>query len=122
MVAVNVNTGDIAWSVPLGINEDFAELGEVGIKSGIRNIGGSIATAGGLVFIGATVDRRFRAFDAKTGKELWVTELPANGNATPATYMGKDGAQYVVIAAAGGGPAARGGPTSDALVAFKLAK
>jgi len=55
------------------------------------------------VFIGATVDRRFRAFDAKTGKELWVTELPANGNATPITYMGKDGVQYVVIAAAGGG-------------------
>ena len=74
------------------------------------------------MFIGATVDRRFRAFDAKTGKEFWVTELPANGNATPITYMGKDGAQYVVIAAAGGGPAARGLPVSDALVAFKLAK
>src|SRR5204863_113498 len=83
LVAVDANSGDIAWSVPLGINEDLAELGEVGLKSGIRNIGGSIATASGLVFIGATVDRRFRAFDAKTGKELWVTELPANGNATP---------------------------------------
>ena len=122
LVAVNANTGDIAWSVPLGINEDLKELGDVGLKTGVRNIGGSIATASGLVFIGATVDRRFRAFDAKTGKELWVTELPANGNATPITYMGKDGAQYVVIAAAGGGPAARGLPVSDALVAFKLAK
>src|SRR5204862_5865482 len=58
--------------------------------------------------------------DAKTGKELWVTELPANGNATPITYMGKDGAQYVVIAAGGGGPAARGMAVSDAVVAYKL--
>jgi glucose dehydrogenase len=122
LVAVNVNTGDIAWSVPLGINQELAELGEVGLKSGIRNIGGSVATAGGLVFIGATVDQRFRAFDAKTGKELWVTELPANGNATPITYMGKDGSQYVAIAAAGGGPAARGQAVSDALIAYKLAK
>ena len=122
LVALNANTGDIAWSVPLGINQELAELGEVGLNSGIRNIGGSIATASGLVFIGATVDQRFRAFDAKTGKELWVTELPANGNATPMTYMGKDGAQYVVIAAAGGGPAARGQAVSDALVAYKLAK
>src|SRR5438309_4921980 len=95
-------------SVPLGLNEELAELGEVGLKSGIRNIGGSIATASGLVFIGATVDHKFRAFDAKTGKELWVADLQANGNATPITFMGKDGAQYVVIPAAGGGPAARG--------------
>ena len=120
LTAVNINTGDIAWSVPLGINEDLAELGEVGLKSGVRNIGGSITTGSGLVFIGATVDRRFRAFDARTGKELWVTELPANGYATPITYMGKDGAQYVVIAAAGGGPAARGLPVSDSVIAYKL--
>ena len=120
LVAVDVNTGNIAWSVPLGLNEELAELGEVGLKSGIRNIGGSLATASGLVFIGATVDHRFRAFDAKTGRELWASELPANGNATPMTYIGNDGAQYVVIAAAGGGPAARGQRTSDALVAFKL--
>src|SRR5947207_1960944 len=120
LVAVDANSGEIAWSVPLGINEDLAELGEIGLKSGIRNIGGSIATGSGLVFIGATVDKRFRAFDAKSGKELWVTELPANGNATPITYMGKDGAQYVVIAAGGGGPAARNMTTSDAVVDFKL--
>jgi glucose dehydrogenase len=120
LVAVDVNTGDIAWSVPLGLNEELAELGEPGLKSGIRSIGGSIATASGLVFIGATVDRRFRAFDARTGKELWVTDLPANGHATPITYMGKDGAQYVVIAAGGGGPAARGMAVSDALMAYKL--
>ena len=122
LTAVDVNNGNIAWSVSLGIDEELAELGEVGLKAGIRNIGGSIATASGLVFIGATVDHKFRAFDAKTGKELWVTDLPANGNATPMTYMGKDGAQYVVIPAGGGGPAARGQRISDALVAFKLGR
>ncbi len=122
LTAVDVNTGNIAWSVPLGIDEDLAELGEAGLRAGIRNIGGSIATASGLVFIGATVDHKFRAFDAKTGKELWGTDLPANGNATPITYMGKDGAQYVVIPAGGGGPAARGQRISDALVAFKLTR
>jgi quinoprotein glucose dehydrogenase len=121
LVAVNVNTGDIAWNVPLGRNEILGkELGEAGYKAGTPNIGGSVATASGLVFIGASIDSRFRAFDARSGAELWVADLPANGNATPMTYMGKDGAQYVVIAAAGGGPAARGLPASDALVAFKL--
>jgi outer membrane protein assembly factor BamB len=121
LVAIDVNKGEIAWSVPLGLNESLAELGEIGLKTGIKNIGGSIATATGLVFIGATADHRFRAFDAKTGKELWVADLPAGGHATPITYMGKDGSQYVVIAASGGGPASNGGPISDALVAFKLA-
>jgi quinoprotein glucose dehydrogenase len=121
-VAVDVNRGEIAWSVPLGYNTALAELGEVGVKTGVPNIGGSVATATGLVFIGATIDRQFRAFDARSGKELWVTDLPANAHSTPTTYMGKDGSQYVVVAAAGGGPAARNQPVSDALVAFKLSR
>lgn len=120
LVAVDVNTGDIAWTSTLGINENLAELGDVGLKTGTRNLGGSIATAGGLVFIGATNDRRFRAFDAKNGKELWVAELPASGHSTPMTYMGKDGSQYVVIPASGGTSIGGGLPISDQLVAFKL--
>jgi outer membrane protein assembly factor BamB len=120
LAAVDVNNGEIAWRVPLGRNESLAELGEEGLNAGVHSIGGSIATASGLVFIGATVDRRFRAFDARTGEELWVTELPANAHATPITYMGRDGAQYVVVAAAGGGPAAREQAVSDALIAFRL--
>jgi quinoprotein glucose dehydrogenase len=120
LVAVDVNTGDIAWTSTLGINENLAELGDVGLKTGTRNLGGSIATAGGLVFIGATNDHRFRAFDAKTGKEVWVTELPASGHSTPITYMGKDGAQYVAIAASGGTSVGNGLQISDQLVAFKL--
>jgi quinoprotein glucose dehydrogenase len=120
LVAIDVNTGEIAWSSTLGTNEALAELGEVGLKTGARNMGGIIATAGGLVFIGATNDHRFRAFDAKTGRELWVTELPASAHSTPVTYMGRDGAQYVVIAAGGGTAIGTGLPVSDALVAFKL--
>jgi len=64
---------------------------------------GPIATAGGLVFIGATNDNRFRAFDSKTGKELWVTKLQYTASAVPITYQGKDGKQYVAIMAANGG-------------------
>ena len=122
LTAIDVNKGEIAWSVPLGINESLAELGQVGLKSGLPNVGGSIATGSGLVFIGATPDHRFRAFDAKTGRELWVAEMPSGGHATPITYIGKDGAQYVVIAAGGGGVVGQGLQVSDALVAFKLGK
>jgi quinoprotein glucose dehydrogenase len=120
LVAVDVNKGEIAWTSTLGINEPLSELGEVGLKSGTQNLGGSIATASGLVFIGATNDHRFRAFDAKSGAELWTTDLPASGHSTPVTYMGKDGKQYVVIAASGGTAIGGGRPISDSLVAFRL--
>ena len=94
LVAVNANTGDIAWKVPLGV---YPELVAKGIPpTGTPNLGGPIATASGLVFIGATKDARFRAFDAKTGKELWYAQLEAAGAATPMTFMGRDGTQYVV--------------------------
>jgi glucose dehydrogenase len=120
LVAVDVNKAEIVWTSTLGINESLAELGELGTKTGARSLGGSVATASGLVFIAATNDRRFRAFDAKTGHELWVTELPASGHATPMTYMGKDGKQYVVIAASGGTAIGSGLAISDALIAYRL--
>jgi quinoprotein glucose dehydrogenase len=122
LVAVDVNKGEIAWTSTLGVNESLASMGDLGFKTGARNMGGSIATASGLVFIAATNDHRIRAFDAKTGKELWIAELPASGHATPMTYMGKDGAQYVVIAASGGTAIGMGLPISDSLVAFRLPK
>ena len=97
--AVNANTGDIAWRVPLG---SYDELEAQGIKNaGASNMGGSIATAGGLVFIAATTDSKFRAFDSRTGKELWMARLDATGDAVPMTYMGRNGKQYVVIGAGG---------------------
>jgi len=116
--AINLNTGHYAWTIPFG---EYPELAAKGMKdTGTENYGGPAVTAGGLVFIGATNDKRFRAFDAKTGKELWVVELPASGHSTPVTYMGKDGKQYVVIAASGGTSVGSGRPISDALVAFRL--
>ena len=108
--AVNLNTGEIAWKVPLGVVDELEAKGIP--KTGIYNLGGSIATAGGLVFIAGTNDHRFRAFDARAGEELWVTQLESNGHATPMTYLGKKTKkQFVVIAVGPGGyfnPAAAG--------------
>jgi quinoprotein glucose dehydrogenase len=98
--AINVNTGDIAWESVLGVTDSLPEGKQ---KTGRPNIGGSVATAGGLVFIGATDDSRFRAFDSKSGKELWVDKMDAGAHAAPITFQGKDGKQYVVIVATGGG-------------------
>ena len=98
--AINLNTGEYAWQIPLG---EYPELAAQGLKNtGSENYGGPIVTAGGLVFIAATnFDRKFRAFDKVTGELLWETTLPFSGNATPATYE-IDGRQFVVIAAGGG--------------------
>src|SRR5437868_6639369 len=94
--AIDAVTGDIAWTTTLGINEH--------LPAGKQNVGGSgsagpSVTAGGLVFIGATDDRRFRAFDSKSGKELWAARLDAAGNANPISYQAKNGKQYVAIVA-----------------------
>ena len=111
--AVDVSSGEIVWKVPLGGTEGEKE------KTGLPNLGGTIVT-NGVVFIGATSDARFRAFDAKTGAELWSAEMEASANATPATYLGKKtGKQYVVIAAGGGGYFR--GKTADTVTAFALA-
>jgi glucose dehydrogenase len=116
LVAVDVDAKKIAWRVPLGMTEGIGPAGE---STGTLNLGGSIATQTGVVFIGATNDRRLRAFDAKTGKKLWETTLDASAAATPITYMGKDGKQYVVVAAGGGTSIGRK-VMSDELVAFRL--
>ena len=125
MIAVNANTGDFAWEVPLGITESLPEGKQ---NTGVSNLAGPMATAGGLVFIGATNDNRFRAFDSKTGKELWVTKLDYTATAIPITYQGKNGKQYVaIVAAVGGGGGGRGRgepaadqPTGQGLVVFAL--
>jgi quinoprotein glucose dehydrogenase len=115
LVAVNANTGDIAWRVTLGA---FPELEAIGIKSGTPSSGGAITTAGNLVFIGATIDGYFRAFDARNGDELWRDKLPVPSQGTPSTYMGRDGRQYVVIGANGGGYF--GAEVSDEVIAYRL--
>lgn len=116
--AIDLKTGKYVWKIPLG---EYPELARQGIKdTGTENYGGPIVTAGGLVFIGATIyDREFRAFDSRSGKLLWETELPFAGVATPSTYM-IDGRQYVVIAASGARDPK--GPAGGAYVAFSLPK
>ncbi len=119
--AINLNTGEYAWKIPLG---EYPELAAKGMRNtGSENYGGPIVTAGGLVFIAATnFDKKFRAFDKRTGKLLWETTLPLAGNATPITYE-IGGRQYVVIYATGGkaGPG-RGNEASahGVYVAFAL--
>lgn len=116
LVALNVDTGEYAWRVPLGT---IPELDAKGVhNTGSMNMGGSIVTAAGLVFISATNDHHFRAFDAKTGKVVWDTELEAGAYATPVTYKGKDGKQYVVIVATGGGYYDKTG--GDSVAAYAL--
>jgi quinoprotein glucose dehydrogenase len=98
--AINLNTGEYAWKIPLGEYPDLAAKGQN--NTGTENYGGPIVTQGGLVFIGATnFDQKFRAFDKSTGELLWETKLPFAGNATPVTYE-VNGHQFVVIAAGGG--------------------
>ncbi|MEM1135963.1 MAG: PQQ-binding-like beta-propeller repeat protein [Bacteroidota bacterium] len=112
--AIDLNKGEIAWQVPLG---EFEALTKKGIpQTGTENYGGPVVTTGGLIFIGASKDEYFRAFDKQTGKELWKYKLPAGGYATPASYM-IDGKQYVVIACGGG---KMGTPSGDSYVAFSL--
>jgi quinoprotein glucose dehydrogenase len=118
-VAVSLRTRRILWSVPLGNSEG---LDKIGIHvppdiPGTINLGGPITTAGGLVFIGATLDRYFHAYDVSNGRELWKAVLPGGGKATPMTYLGSDGRQYVVIAAGGDG---KGWGWSDEVIAFAL--
>ena len=118
LVAVNANTGDIAWKVPLGITEELPPAKQ---KTGRLSMGGPIATAGGLVFIAATNDKRFRAFNSKTGKQLWVTKLDMSAHAVPITYQGKNGKQYVAIVAAGASAIDDPEPPgSESLVVFAL--
>ncbi|MBB3048574.1 quinoprotein glucose dehydrogenase [Litorivivens lipolytica] len=120
LVSIDLNTGDILWQRELGNLNKLAPLG-LGkfFPWGTPNTGGSIQTAGGLIFIGATLDHYFRAFDSDTGELLWEQELPYAAHATSMTYrLHKDSKQYVVIAAGGHGPL--GSAPGDALIAFAL--
>jgi len=98
LVAVDAHDGAIKWSVPLGVIDELPEGKRLVGNSGSA---GPTVTGGGLVFVGATNDRRFRAFDSSTGQQLWETTLRANANANPMTYRGKSGKQYVAINAGG---------------------
>ena len=125
LVGINLATGKVGWRVPLGDLSD--EYGPGAKKYGAPNIGPSLSTAGGLVFLGTTSDDRFHIFDQKTGKELATIKMAASSTAAPLTYVGKDGRQYVVVAAGGPGHARYRSPGDtyvyhETLVAFALPK
>ena len=115
LYAVHAASGEIAWEVPLGINELLPEEKQ---RVGTPSVGGAIVTGGGLVFIGATTDRRFRAFDSRTGDELWSAAFDYNVEAVPITYAGSDGRQYV--AANVSAPATGQQRGNERLVVFAL--
>jgi len=114
---INLNTGETAWSVPLG---EYPELTAKGIaKTGQENFGGAMVTGTGLVFASGTRDKKIRAFDAATGVELWSQSLPLHGSAPPACYEA-EGRQFILQPATGGGKL--GGPAGDTWIAFALPK
>lgn len=117
LIAISANSGDIVWRVPLGLYPELEARGILDV--GTPNLGGSITTAGGLLFIAATADSKFRAFDARTGKELWSFTLEVPGYSIPTTYLGRDGRQYVAVIA-GGGPYPGITPYGDYVSAFAL--
>jgi len=115
LIAINVDTGEIAWRSRLGVSDNLPVDKQ---DTGRPNMGGPIATAGGVTFIGATDDSRFRAFDSRTGKELWTAKLDASAHSIPITYL-SHGKQYVAVVATGGGVLLTP-TTSDALTAYSL--
>jgi len=114
LYAIDVNTGAIVWRSVLGVTDGLADP-----NTGRPNVGGPIVTGGGLIFIGSTDDKRLRAFDTRTGRELWTFRLPASLYGTPLTYQGKSGKQYVAAVTTGGfwGDEPAG---SDEVTAFAL--
>ena len=120
LTAIDLHTRRVVWSRPLGDARNSGPFGlslGLPIELGAPNIGGTLATGGGLIYVAATQDQMFRAIDTLTGKILWQTPLPAGGHATPMTYRGTDGHQYVLIAAGGGALKDKPG---DTLIAFRL--
>jgi quinoprotein glucose dehydrogenase len=116
LTAVDLDAGEVLWESRLGTTRDQAPF-PMWLRLGAPNLGGSIVTAGGLVFIGATTDRYLRAFDAETGEEVWHHRLPYTANATPLSYRVREGSpQRVVVAAGGHGWSTPG----DTVLAFSL--
>jgi quinoprotein glucose dehydrogenase len=120
IAALDFGSRSPRWEASLGTVRDLSPV-PIPIPWGVPNMGGPIATAGGLVFIGAALDNYLRAFVTETGEEIWKGRLPAGGQATPMTYRVRDGGRQFVVIAAGGHAQMRSSP-GDSLVAFALAR
>ena len=121
MVAIDIARREIAWERPVGTTRDMGPFGtntDLPLPTGMFNIGGNIVTGSGLIFVGAYGDDYLRAIDERTGKILWRVRLPAGGQATPASYQGRDGRQYVIISA--GGHGGLGTVPGDSVLAYAL--
>ncbi len=122
LAAIDLTSGRVLWNRPLGTGRDSGPLGIpslLPLPMGVPNMGGTLTTRSGLIFVGGTLDRYFRAFDAVSGKELWKVRLPAGGQATPMTYMA-NGRQFVVLTA--GGHSIFGTKFGDYTIAYALPK
>jgi quinoprotein glucose dehydrogenase len=118
LVAIDMASGDVRWEIPLGSMSDLTVLADA-TNWGSISLGGPLVTASGVVFIGASMDRRLRAFDTRTGQLLWSAELPASAQATPMTYRATPGGRQYVVVAAGGHSAMRS-TLGDYVMAFAL--
>ena len=119
IAGVDLRTGKTVWQHKNGTVEDLSPL-PLPFKLGVPNIGGPITTAGGVAFLSATLDYYIRAYDVTTGNELWRDRLPAGGQATPMTYQGSDGRQYLLVVA--GGHGSTDTKAGDSIIAYALPK
>ena len=119
VAGIDLTTNQVVWKHKNGTSRDSSPI-PIGLPIGVPSMGGSIVTAGGLGFLSGTLDQYLRAYDTNTGKELWKARLPAGGQATPMTYTGKDGKQYVLVTA--GGHGSLGTKMGDYVIAYKLSE
>jgi quinoprotein glucose dehydrogenase len=119
VAGIDLTTGKVVWKRKNGTSRDSSPL-PIGLTLGVPSMGGSIVTAGGVGFLSGTLDQYLRAYDVNTGKELWKSRLPAGGQATPMTYTGKDGKQYVLLVV--GGHGSLGTKMGDYVIAYKLSE
>jgi quinoprotein glucose dehydrogenase len=116
---MDLTTGKVVWEHKNGTIRDTSPL-PLPIKMGVPTLGGPIVTGGGVAFLSSTLDNYVRAYDELTGRQLWQARLPAGGQATPMTYQGADGRQYVVVVA--GGHGTLGTDPGDSVIAYALPK
>ena len=119
VAAADLTTGKVVWKHKNGTTRDAAPV-PLPFRMGVPNLGGPVMTAGGVAFLSGTIDYYVRAYDVSTGKQLWESRLPAGGQATPMTYQGEDGRQYVLVVA--GGHGSLGTKGGDSVIAYALAK